>query len=213
MADIFQEVDEEVRKEKAAEWWRRYGAYLVGLAVVLVLAVGGFKAWQAYDESRRGDASDSFVAATMLAQSNDREAALSAYGQLSGEGDSGYGLLAAFEEARLLSEDGKVAEAIEIWERIAASPDAGKGFKGIATLLSALHQLDSADAASLRARLDPLAATGPFRAGATELLAAVELREGNRSEARLLYGQIADDVTAPQGLRARAAEMLEALAE
>jgi len=72
---------------------------------------------------------------------------------------------------------------------------------------------DTADAASLRARLDPLAATGPFRAGATELLAAVELREGNPTEARLLYSQIADDVTAPQGIRARAAQMLAALPE
>jgi len=213
VADIFQEVDEEVRKEKAAEWWRRYGAYLIGVAVALVLAIGGYKAWQAYDESQRGEASKAFTEARMLADSDDQDAALAAYAALAAEGESGYGLLASFEEARLLAEQGNVAEAIAIWERIAASPDVGKGFKGIATLLSVLHQLDTADAATLRARLDPLAATGPFRAGATELLAAVELREGNPSEARLLYGQIADDVTAPQGLRARAAEMLAALAE
>ena len=52
-----------------------------------------------------------------------------------------------------------------------------------------------------------------FRPGALELLAALELRDGNRAEARLLYGQIADDITAPQGLRARAAQMLSALKE
>lgn len=213
MADIFQEVDEEVRKEKATEWWRRYGAYLIALAVALVLAVGGYKAWKSYDEGQRGDASDAFAAATMLAQSDDSEAALAAYGELSAEGEGGYGLLASFEQARLLAAEGKTEDAIAIWDRIAASSDVGKGFKGIATLLSVLHQLGTADAASLRARLDPLAATGPFRAGATELLAAVELREGNSSEARLLYGQIADDVTAPQGLRARAAQMLAALPE
>lgn len=213
MADIFQEVDEEVRKEKAAEWWQRYGVYLIGLAVVAVLAVGGYKAWVSYDESQRSDASNAFAAATMLAQSDDNDAALAAYGDLAAEGDSGYGLLAAFEEARILAADGKATDAIAIWDRIAASGDVSTSFKGIATLLSVLHQLDTADAASLRARLDPLAATGPFRAGATELLAAVELREGNPTEARLLYSQIADDVTAPQGIRARAAQMLAALPE
>ena len=198
---FFKKSTKRSEKEKAAEWWRRYGVYLVGVAVAIVLGFGGFKAWQAYDLSQRGERSDAFAAASALAQSGDREAALAAFSEIAGGGDKSYGVLAAFAEARMLADDGAVPEAIAIWDRIAASPDAGSGFTGIATLLSVLHQLDSGDPGDLRARLDPLAAAGPFRPGALELLAAVELRAGNRAEARLLYGQIADDVTAPQGTK------------
>lgn len=213
MADIFQEVDEEVRKEKATEWWKRYGVYLLSLAVAIVLGFAGFKAWQAYDLSQRGERSDAFASATALSQSGDQEAALAAFAEVAGASDGSYGLLASFAEARILAEDGDLPQAIAIWDRIAAAPEAGSGFKGVATLLSALHQLDSGDAVELKRRLDPLVAAGPFRPGALELLAALELRDGNRAEARLLYGQIADDITAPQGLRARAAQMLSALKE
>jgi len=40
-----------------------------------------------------------------------------------------------------------------------------------------------------------------------------ELKAGDRASARATYQRIADDLAAPQGLRARAAEMLTALAE
>jgi hypothetical protein len=38
------------------------------------------------------------------------------------------------------------------------------------------------------------------------------LKEGDDSAARTLYKTLADDLTAPQGLRARAAEMVAVLA-
>ena len=35
MADIFNEIDEELRKDKAAEWWKQYGvAVIVGVSVI-----------------------------------------------------------------------------------------------------------------------------------------------------------------------------------
>ena len=84
VAGIFQEVDEEVRKEKATEWWKRYGVYLLSLAVAIVLGFAGFKAWQAYDLSQRGERSDAFASAAALSQSGDQEAALAAFAESAG---------------------------------------------------------------------------------------------------------------------------------
>ena len=37
MADIFNEVDEEVRRERLKQLWDRYGIFIIGLAVLLVV--------------------------------------------------------------------------------------------------------------------------------------------------------------------------------
>ena len=64
------------------------------------------------------------------------------------------------------------------------------------------------------ARVAPLtSATNPWHPTALELTALAQLKTGNKVEARAVYQRIADDLAAPQGLRARAAEMAAALAE
>ena len=58
----------------------------------------------------------------------------------------------------------------------------------------------------------PLLAPGRgFRPLAMELSAVLSLREGNQEVARQLYAEIADDLTAPPALRARAAQVLASL--
>jgi hypothetical protein len=214
VADIFREVDEEVRKEKAVDLWRRYGTAVVAAGVLIVLGVAGFKGWTYYQSREQEKLSDAFAAAMNLAEAGESTEALNALADLAEPGGDGYALLAAFERARLFAEAGDVAAASAIWDEIAASEAAGPGFRGIATLLSVLHQLDSGDAEVLRARLEPLASEGnSFRPGALELMAALALRDGRKTEAAELYRAIADDLSAPSGLRARAAQMLTALGE
>ncbi len=214
MADIFREVDEEVRKEKAAGLWRRYGSVVVAVGVLIVLGVAGFKGWNFYQAREHEKLSDAYAAAMSLAEAGESTEALNALAALAEPSGDGYPLLAALERARLLAEAGDVEAASAIWDEVAASEAAGAGFRGIATLLSVLHQLDSGDAEVLRARLEPLASEGnSFRPGALELMAALALRDGRKAEAAELYRAIADDLSAPSGLRARAAQMLTALGE
>jgi hypothetical protein len=50
VSDIFQEIDEELRRENFAKLWQRYGVYLVGLAVLVVVAVAAVVGWRAYQQ-------------------------------------------------------------------------------------------------------------------------------------------------------------------
>jgi hypothetical protein len=62
------------------------------------------------------------------------------------------------------------------------------------------------------ARLAPLTVSGnPWRTSALDLTAAAKLEAGDRTGALAIYKQLADDLAAPQGLRARAAELAAAL--
>ncbi len=214
MADIFKEVDEDLRRENLEKLWKKYGVWFMGLAVAIVLAVAGVQGWRAYDLDQRGKLSDSFGAALELTRGGETTAGLNAMIDLSDAGAGGYAGLAAFEEARLRVESGDTGGAIEVWDRIASDSGLGQGFPEAATLFSVLHQIDGGDTALLRGRLEPLAGDGkPFRATARELLALIALGEGDIAAARELYTKISDDRETPAGLRQRATQMLAALGE
>lgn len=212
VSDIFREVDEELRRERAIKLWRKYGRHVIAVALIIVLGTGGYQAWKAYQEQRQVERAEAFAAAMSQAAAGETEAALQDLAALTADGVGGYGTLAAFERARLLAEQGDESAAIELWDRLAESSDVAPAIRPVATLFSVMHQLDDGDAAALEARLAPLSEPGSaFRPSALELSALLALRQGNRDQARQLYSEIADDLTAPAGLRARAAQMLAAL--
>ena len=212
MADIFKEVDEELRRENYAKLWKKYGRAVIAGAAAIVLGVAAVQAWRAYDLSHRGDLSDRYAAALDLAAAGKPGASLAAFSDLSESSETGYPGLSAFEKARLLVQGGDVDGAVAIWDQIAGNSAMGGGFRNVAALLSVHYQIETGDPAALAARLAPLSADGqPFRASALELQAMLELRQGDRDRAREIFTALVDDRSTPSGLRARAAQMLAVL--
>jgi hypothetical protein len=212
VADIFREVDEDLRRDRATQLWKTYGAYIIAAAVAIVLGTLAHQIWQSWDINRRMELSEQYVAATELA-ADDREAAILALAEIGGP-DGRYGTLATFERARLLADDGRHEEALAIWDELAADSSGGPAFQAVATLFSVMRQIDDGDPAALEAMLQPLTiADNRFRPMAMELRAILALRQGQIDQARQIYTEIADDLAAPAGLRTRAAQMVAALKE
>jgi hypothetical protein len=46
MSDIFQEVDEEVRRDKALEFWKKHQNLIIAGAALIVLATGGYRFYE-----------------------------------------------------------------------------------------------------------------------------------------------------------------------
>jgi len=67
VADIFREVEEDVRRERYAQLWKKYGDYAVALAAAVVIGVSGFELYQRYEAGERTKASDQFIEATVAA--------------------------------------------------------------------------------------------------------------------------------------------------
>ena len=211
MSDIFKEVDEDLRRDRASELARRYWKPVAAAAAIILLVTVGFQVWQQWQLNQRLERSERFSGALTLLSEGDDIGAAAALGALSEEG-GGYGTLAAFNGARLLAADDNVPAAIEIWDRLAADATVSPAFQGVATLLSVMHQINDGDPAALEAKLEPLTTAGSaYRPLAMELSAALALRQGDRARAVSLYTLIADDPAAPVGARGRAARMLAAL--
>ena len=211
MADIFKEVEEDLRRDQAEQAWKKYGRYVIALAVAVVVATAGYQAWTWWDREQRAEASETYAAALVLLERGDSQAAGEAFRQIAGEG-GGYATLAAFSQARLAAESGDTAAAVAIWDRLAADASAGPGLRGMATLLAVMHQMDEGDPDDLERRLSVLTLSGDgFRPLALELSAVLAMRGGDLERAKTLYAQVADDLAAPQALRQRASQMLQAL--
>lgn len=212
MADIFKEVEEDLRRDKAAEWWKKYSLFIYAAAAVVVIGVAGYQGWRAYDLKLRGERSDAYAGALASAAAGDPEEARRALAALSDPSGSGYGLLAALSEANLAVEAGDLERAEAIWRALAQNDGAGAALSDLAALYGVMRRMNDGDPAALRGELATLSAPeAPYRFSALELLAALALREGDSAAAREHLTQITDDPAAPAGSRSRAAELLASL--
>ena len=213
MADIFQEVDEEVRREKMQRLWRRYGGYATAAGFAILLAAGGYIGWQKYSEHQAAQRAEAFSAAIALIADPDPAKAKTAFQALAQGGD-GIAALARFRAASLQIEAKDETGAVATYDGISADSSVPEPFREAAALLAAMHLVDTADQAEIKRRLESkIAAPNPWRFTALELLALSAQRAGDVEQARKIYTQLADDLETPSGLRGRAAEMLTALKE
>jgi len=211
VSEIFREIDEELRRENLAKLWSRYGRYIIAAVIVILLAAGGYVAWRDHQTGERRAQATRYNSALSALRTGKQEEAGKLFDLLSKQG-GGYGLLASFEQAEMAAKGGDRKGAIAIYDRIAGSSGADPAFRDLATVLSVMHGLPEGDPKQAVERLQPLTAAGnPWRVSALDLTAAAKLKAGDRAGALAVYKQLADDLTAPNGLRARAAELAAAL--
>jgi hypothetical protein len=214
VSDIFQEVDEELRRENFAKLWARFGKYVIALAVLVLLATGGVSQWRNYQLHQRELEGERYIAALALAQQGKDKEAADAFAAIAREASGGHAILARFEAAAMHARSGDMDGAVAAYAALAAEGSVDSVYRDLATLLWAQASLKNGDPEAIIAKLASFTATeNPWRSTALELTALAELKAGNKSQTRTLYQQIADDLLAPQSARARASEMLTALAE
>jgi hypothetical protein len=211
VSDIFREIEDELRRDNLLKLWSRYGKYVVAAVVVLLVIAGAIVGWRDHLAAQRQAQGDRYAEALNLARAGKGADATQEFATLA-QRTGGYAVPAAFEEAGLLAGRGDVKAAVALYDKIAASPDVDREFRDLAVLLSVMHSLPEENPQTAIARLAPLTAAGnPWRPSALDLTASAKLAAGDRAGARAIYEQLADDLSAPQGLRARAAEMTAAL--
>ena len=214
MSDEFiREVDEEVRHERTQLFWKRYGRYMLAGVVAIVLATAAGVLWRNYQQQQRAADSRLFIEAVTLAGANEADAAIDRLNTLEGDATPGYVLLARLREAAVLAQKGDPEAAVVVYDRIAEDSDAPRIYRQFATLMAVMHEIDTIDADSAETRLAGLLASdSAWRYSARELVAIAALRAGRTDRARELLEANADDPDAPQGARARAAQLLATLA-
>ncbi len=213
LSDIFREIDEELRRDSVAQLWKKYGIYVIALAVLIVFATAAVVGWRTYQNRQREAVGGEYASALDLAHQGKEADAAAAFASLAQKADAGRAVLAQFEEAASKIDAGDVPGAIAIYDHLASDGSSDTAFRDAATLLSARYTLDKGDPQTAIAKLQPLTApTNAWHGLALELTAVAELKSGDKTKAQKDFDSLTKDTTAPQGVRQRAAEMAEILA-
>lgn len=210
MADIFHEVDEEVRREQLKKLWDRYSIYLIALAVLIVAGMAAWRGNEYWVAKKAAAAGAAFEAAIVLNEEGKRAEAEAAFAKVAAEAPAGYRVLARMRAAGALAQS-KPADAVKVYDEISADASLGTVWQDLAAVRAGLLLVDTAPLADMRRRLDPVAEpTRSFRHTARELLALSAWRNHDVSTARKYIDMIAGDAESPIGVRARA-DVLSAL--
>ena len=210
--ELIREVDEDLRKERYQKLWNAYGKYAVGAAVVVFAITAGIVGWREYQTNQQLEHGARFAAAQKLIADGNLQQGADAFAALAQSAGTGYRSLALLQEAAARGRDGDRIAAVVVYDRVAADGAFDPRLRDVARLLAVLQLVNSAETADLADRLSRLtAADNPFRHSARELKALIQVKSGDTAAAKNSYTELADDATAPAGVRARAAEMLAAL--
>lgn len=202
MSDFFRELEEDIREERIVNLWHKYGNYLIGLAIAIVIGTITYVLWQHMKTKAQIRNHLSFSQAIDLVDQGKKEDALKAFHELA-EGGGGYGKLAQLYEASLL------ANPEALYAQISKENGADPALSKLPKILNASRVLDKSESI---ASIEPL--TAPNNAWAPlslELLALEHVKKGNTIEAAKLYIRVLKEASVTHDEKLRASMMLSQL--
>ncbi|MDA8716999.1 tetratricopeptide repeat protein [Alphaproteobacteria bacterium] len=206
MADIFDEINEDLKRDQMQKLWSRYGKYVIIAASLVVIGVGARQGYTAWQDRQATEAAAIYHQAL---KADDTASALAAQLDMLG---SGYTMLAQFRIAATQAENKDFDAAEASYLALSTDPDVKPLYQQAATLLSVMNAPASRKQDELAARLTDLEnQAGPWQSMALEQAAGLALRSGDRKAAMTKYESLAGLSDIPAGVRQRARQMLQIL--
>lgn len=206
------EVDENLRRDQARDFLRRYGAWLIGAALLFLAAVAGWLYWQDRQQ-KQAEAQTERLNAVMSQLGTGQVAGADAQLEALARSDAG-GVSAA---ARLT----RAAIALDKADRKAAADEyravmndeaLAQPYRDLATVRLTALEFDQMKPEEVIARLDGLTKPGnPWFGSAGELTAMAMLKLGRKAEAGRLFAAMAADNLVPDSIRSRAVQIAGSL--
>jgi hypothetical protein len=210
VTDIFQEVDQSLREDRFAVWWKKYSLFVYAVIAIAIIGVSILEVlrWMRSEEINKE--ARIYDAAFAAREANDLATARADFAQLA-DARTGFGVLSGHMLAGVEKELTNDVAAVEA--HLAAAAKADNGVMGeLALLKLAYSKADTAPLAELEATLKPLLdKDGQATSLARELIASKALSEGNTERARDLFELLATDIQAPGGMQQRVQQALATL--
>jgi hypothetical protein len=210
VSELFDEVNEDVRREQLKKLWDKYSIYIVGLAFLIIAGVGGWRGYEYLEAKKSAEAGALFDRAVELSEANKHAEAEAAFADLAAKAPRGYRILARLRTAAEVAHRDKAAAA-KMSDDIAADGSVGAPERDLARIRAAQLLLETTTYPNMLQRLEPATAKdATFRHTARELLALSAWRANDAAATRQWLDVIANDGETPPALRSRA-EALQAL--
>ena len=223
MVDIFDEINEDLRAERARLLLKRYGGLLLAALVLVLLGIGGWQAWRWREAGQAGQNAALFLdamrkaapaAAGLDTATPARTEALAGFDSLAASAPDGYRTLARLRAASLKVSAGDRPGALALLDRVSADTAADPLLRGLADLLWVQSEVDEGDPAAVEGRLAGLLVPGnAWRPMAMEAQAWLLMRTNRENQARTVLKELQAEPMAPDGVKGRAVWLLSRLGE
>ena len=207
MSDIFQEIDEDLRQDKAARLWKAYGKYLIALAIFIILAIASYRFIEHKNEKNREETSELYELASEAGRTGDERTAIELFSDERFDESLGYAIISKLKKAALAKSNNDLEGLEIVLKEIITNKEIPLYLRDLARL-----KLFASDSDNNISQLDSLIEEeGPWKFLALELKGGIELEGGNIKQARSIFKELANDANTPNNLRRRASEILKAL--
>ena len=203
-SDFIREVDEEIRDEQLRNLWDRFGPFVIGFALLIVLGTAASKGYDYWQETQAATAGNAFMAAIDKSTNGDAEGAIAALESLKAEGAGGYPVLADMRIAAEKADSGDVDGAIAQYEAIANNASYETVIQDLARVRLNALMLDQGRADEVILQLSGLMDGNGFRHSARELVLLAYMETKAFDQALPIADRVVADAETPAQLRQRA---------
>ena len=210
MSELFNEVDEDLRREQLRKIWEKYSLLIIAVAVLIVVGVGGWRGYSYLEAKKAAEAGAAFDRAAELADQSKHAEAEAAFTKIAADAPAGYRTLARLRAAaEAASRDPQAA--VKMYDEIIGDRSVAGSEQDLARIRAASLLLETSAYEALLPRLEPATATtSTYRHTARELLALSAWKANNAVATRQWLDMMSNDAETPSSLRTRA-EALQAL--
>lgn len=210
MSDIFQEVEEDLRRERFKKAWDRYGIYVIAAAVLIVAITAGWRGYDAWQTGQARDTGEAFNAALVAAEDAQTASAAQALTEFAQSAPSGYALLARFRAATAYQQAEQPQQAIDLLREIAGDSSVDEIYRSLATVRLGQALIDDGSTQEATSTLAPIAenTSDPFNLAAMEMMGLAAYAADQTEEARRWFQAVEGAAGVGPGIQGRARFML-----
>jgi hypothetical protein len=205
---FMREVDENLRRDRALDFAKKYGGWLIAGVIVFLIASGGFIYWQSYSQRHSEGQVEQIAQIFKDIGSGDTTSTAKRLDDLSDSGSKGVRATAQFTRADIAIQQNDTKLAIAKYREIAADGSLPQPYRDVALIRQTALEFDSLAPDQVIDRLKPLTKPGnPWFGSAGEMTAMALIKAGKKDEAAQLFSAIAKDKSVPESIRARAVQV------
>jgi hypothetical protein len=205
---FLREVDENLRRDRARDFLKAYGKWLIAGLVLFLALCGGFIWWKQHQQQRSERQIEQLAEIYKDIAAGNLTKAPQQLDALSQDGSKAVRATAMFTRAAIALQQNDPKLATQKYREVAADDDLPRPYRDAALIRQTALEFDQLPPQDVIARLDPLAKPGePWFGTAGEMTALALIKQGKKQEAGRLFATIAKDKNVPASLRARSVQI------
>ena len=134
MADIFDEVTEELRQDQIKQIWKKYQKFIFGIILIILLTVGSYQGYVFFKNKKIDENSSLFINALSALEKKDYLEAEKLLLKLGSENQSGYFMLSLFVLADISLKKGNFELMEKYYETIINNKNFDKFYRDLALI-------------------------------------------------------------------------------